>query len=1248
MSHHHPHRRFRRTRIVLKCSILLLLLTVIGVLLWQPWARVDRPADISRAVPPVRPGIPELRGALPDNPAEWTALRKLWQDALDNDGRVLESGVAVRATGLSARKSLQLALDEVFSLGRNGAPSMAGRIRPVANRGELEKFVLDRVAGGGPVTYPVLYVKDAFRVPGNVRIATGEIITLLNPGVPAAEIARQYQLEVRPAHSSGVGLTRFIARNAFRALEIVPKLAADPRIALVDHDLLKPVQGKALVPDDPFFGDQWAIAPVLGGGAERDLYNIGLYPTLSQPLFPPEAEPIWRLDNGLIYIAWGPLQFVPNLAPVWGDFEESDDGFRGRGIRVGIVDDGLEVGHQDLQRAVAPSGEHRGYDIEEQAPRFPGDVPPPRVRGASGFSVEPIKLTQNPRSHGMLAAGVIGARANNKIGIAGVAPESVLVGIRAYSYSHIDNSLERPDPTFYRPIEGDLLSPTQDVVIAAAFEFAKNDGVSGVSQGKRIYTGTFYETDLPGFSDSGAGPLIHVKNVGFGAPDSGVIDGPGPEVDGVWSNGQFTAGARDRALRDGRLGLGTVFVQPAGNGRYQNLENANNDGYANARGAITVGSVGRFVMIPTASNEDTVSIVSEWGANLTVVAPGGGPFHGGKGGGSRSYNGRPMNAAIVTRGGVNGIATTDWTINEPAKQATSTTPALPPLFGLNPTSGAAGDYTDGTYTKRFQGTSAAGAHVSGVIALMLEANPRLSWLDVQHILIRTARKHFDPEFYVLDPAAPIHPPIPDGVDINDIMDPVLIDQDWEKNSGHMWFNHKYGAGLVDAGRAVAEASIGVLLPTQTDMLRFEFTNGATLNLPDAKASNTPPGEVTMNITANVPQNFVITHTELRIDRILTAYIGEVFISMTAPGGMESILLEPRLDGSDDMVDWSFSSLRHWGENGLGVWTITFRDYIYDGSNATFDDAVINKNRPGETGSPTTRLILHGYLKPEIPVISRPSSKLAAEPTVVEVTRGKNFSYSMTASNRPTTWLVLEPPLTPNTPGLPPGIRLGTVLPAEATTYLPSRLLTGRTNEPIGSIFDVQVVAANAGGLSEERYLRLVVVPPESGDPYTQWADYHFPPFALGNPLAEGTADGDGDGMITALEYGLGTSPVVPDGSGAVALAKDASDNWTFTFKRFPTRGVTYEVQTSSSLEETSWTTVVRSDPALVDPDPGAGGVPVSLDPTAFSVSEGELVPAGDEPQSEHRVVTVVNNPAKPPPLYYRLRVIPPRDPLSPQ
>ncbi|MCY4753869.1 S8 family peptidase [Pelomonas aquatica] len=73
----------------------------------------------------------------------------------------------------------------------------------------------------------------------------------------------------------------------------------------------------------------------------------------------------------------------------------------GRGVRVAVVDSGVEAGHPDLAGQVA---------LNEN---FVDDRPPP----AEG--------------HGTAVAGIIAARADNGLGIAGVAPQARLLALRA-------------------------------------------------------------------------------------------------------------------------------------------------------------------------------------------------------------------------------------------------------------------------------------------------------------------------------------------------------------------------------------------------------------------------------------------------------------------------------------------------------------------------------------------------------------------------------------------------------------------------------------------------------------------------------------------------------------------------------------------------------------------------------------------------------------------------------------------------
>lgn len=55
-----------------------------------------------------------------------------------------------------------------------------------------------------------------------------------------------------------------------------------------------------------------------------------------------------------------------------------------------------------------------------------------------------------------------------------------------------------------------------------------------------------------------------------------------------------------------------------------------------------------------------------------------------------------------------------------------------PLEELNP---------NGDYSTVFTGTSAAAPHVTGVVALLLQRNPDLTWRDVKHVLANSSRKH---------------------------------------------------------------------------------------------------------------------------------------------------------------------------------------------------------------------------------------------------------------------------------------------------------------------------------------------------------------------------------------------------------------------------------------------------------------------------------------------------------------------------
>ena len=100
------------------------------------------------------------------------------------------------------------------------------------------------------------------------------------------------------------------------------------------------------------------------------------------------------------------------------------------------------------------------------------------------------------------------------------------------------------------------------------------------------------------------------------------------------------------------------------------------------------------------------------------------------------------------------------------------------------------------YTGQMNGTSASAPSVSGITALLLEANPRLTWQDVGFILAKTARK-VDTAISAGSRAVTFTPA--GGVALN-------LDDPWITNSAGFNFQNQYGFGLVDADAATRLAT----------------------------------------------------------------------------------------------------------------------------------------------------------------------------------------------------------------------------------------------------------------------------------------------------------------------------------------------------------------------------------------------------------------------------------------------------------
>jgi len=223
-------------------------------------------------------------------------------------------------------------------------------------------------------------------------------------------------------------------------------------------------------------------------------------------------------------------------------------------------------------------------------------------------------------------------------------------------------------------------------------------------------------------------------------------------------------------------------------------------------------------------------------------------------------------------------------------------------LGYNTSSGTAGNY----YAD-FSGTSSATPTAAGVVALVLQKNPALGWRDVKEILMRSARK-----------IAP-------------------TDGDWTTTPAGFHFNHKFGAGLIDATAAVTLANGWFNLPAATST--SVSASGLPLAIPDNNATGITR---TFVVGPGAPR---AEHVTVTLD-ITHTYRGDLAVTLTSPTGMTSRLAATHSDPGNNYSNWTFSSVRHWGELTPGTWTLKVADL------AAQDTGTLNSATLTVTGVPT--------------------------------------------------------------------------------------------------------------------------------------------------------------------------------------------------------------------------------------------------------------------------------------------------------
>ncbi|XP_035678736.1 proprotein convertase subtilisin/kexin type 7-like [Branchiostoma floridae] len=306
----------------------------------------------------------------------------------------------------------------------------------------------------------------------------------------------------------------------------------------------------------------------------------------------------------------------------------------------------------------------------------------------------------------------------------------------------------------------------------------------------------------------------------------------GPDDDGKTIDGPHYL-ARKALLygvTGGRQGYGSIFVVASGNGGSAG-DNCNYDGYANSIYTVTIGAVDEAGGIPYYAESCS--------SMLAVTFSSGDAFH-------------------------KGIVTTDWQMGK----------------GTGCTTG-------------HSGTSAAAPLAAGMVALMLEVRPCLTWRDVQHIIVLTAK---------------------------------LINEqssEWTVNAAGFYHSHQHGFGLMDAWRLVNAAKVWE--PVSWLM---------SLNSPTLQEDYVFTGGHTVKFYYNVTKQDADIHFLYSLEYVLVTVSishssrGNLELKLVCPSGTKSVIAAPRSKdkSKDGIKEWTFSTVRCWGEAAVGIWELLITDH----------------------------------------------------------------------------------------------------------------------------------------------------------------------------------------------------------------------------------------------------------------------------------------------------------------------------------
>ncbi|CAH8541800.1 unnamed protein product [Schistosoma turkestanicum] len=260
--------------------------------------------------------------------------------------------------------------------------------------------------------------------------------------------------------------------------------------------------------------------------------------------------------------------------------------------------------------------------------------------------------------------------------------------------------------------------------------------------------------------------------------------------------------------------------------------------------------------------------------------------------------------------------------------------------------------------KSFMGTSAAAPILSGCLALSLEANPKLTWRDISHLLPWSSRipNPIDKGWLVNGAGLLHHPFI--GFGTIDCYRLVKLAQQWNLIGPLCVFNHskelynepKNWANLQGTKKTDSvqhlfkcddECSAKIIHQyeseyTQSWPLKSHSDTIIDFNLTDL--SGLTQYSVAQNIEENTPCQVDIVEQVILHIKWKHSCRGSLEIHLISPSNTSALILAQRkLDTYNGEGSMIFSSVVHWGEIAAGSWKLKIHDHGQCDSKKTSDN-----------------------------------------------------------------------------------------------------------------------------------------------------------------------------------------------------------------------------------------------------------------------------------------------------------------------